>query len=233
MKFGISLNFHYFCTIIQKKMKKHILLGILTLLALPLMAQDEYCSNYDDYVAGKWKEIAGTVTLKSARDNHLAYMLYSDDKQLQKALRKTAFCLRHEGTLYLNLRNSKYFHESFVNAYELPGGKLLFARPDVTRTPGGLYWNCGNFSVPISVRGFRSNSKLKNLVCYIVQEAGAPGSDEARKSITFFKVNEEVMKKLLSGHDALWGEYMDLDFIRRDNADVVIDFLKRAGKIER
>ena len=213
-------------------MKRHLLLlGILTIFALPLSAQDKYCTSYSDYLTGNWQEVAGTVTLRSERDNRLAYTLQSDDKRLRKVLRKNAFCLRHQGDLYLNLRNSKCFDEVFVNAYELPGGQLLFARPDVTRTPGGIYVGYGDRSVPLSTCGFKSKSKLENLVCYMIQGSKERGSEETRENINIFKVTEEVMRQLLLGHETLWDEYQQLEPKRRDDADVVIDFLTRAGKI--
>lgn len=213
-------------------MKRHLLLlGILTIFALPLSAQDKYCTSYSDYLTGNWQEVAGTVTLRSERDNRLAYTLQSDDKRLRKVLRKNAFCLRHQGDLYLNLRNSKCFDEVFVNAYELPGGQLLFARPDVTRTPGGIYVGYGDRSVPLSTRGFKSKSKLENLVCYMIQGAKERGSEETRENINFFKVTEEVMRQLLLGQETLWDEYQQLEPKRRDDADVIIDFLTRGGKI--
>ena len=208
-------------------MKRHLLLlGILTIFALPLSAQDKYCTSYGDYLMGNWQEVAGTVTLRSERDNRLAYTLQSDDKRLRKVLRKNAFCLRHQGDLYLNLRNSKCFDEVFVKAYELAGGKLLFARPDVTRTPGGVYVGYGDRAVPFSIRGFKSKSKLENLVCYMIQDMGSDS-----QNINFFKVTEEVMRQLLLGQEELWNEYLQLDAKRRDDADVVIDFLTRGGKI--
>ena len=208
-------------------MKRHLLLlGILTIFALPLSAQDKYCTSYGDYLMGNWQEVAGTVTLRSERDNRLAYTLQSDDKRLRKLLRKHAFCLRHQGELYVNLRNSKCFDEVFVKAYELAGGKLLFARPDVTRTPGGVYVGYGDRAVPFSIRGFKSKSKLENLVCYMIQDMGSDS-----QNINFFKVTEEVMRQLLLGQEELWNEYLQLDAKRRDDADVVIDFLTRGGKI--
>ena len=204
-----------------------------------LSAQDKYCTSYGDYLTGNWHDVEGTVTLRSERDNRLAYTLQSDDKRLRKMLRKSAFCLRHQGDLYLNLRNSKCFDEVFVNAYELAGGQLLFARPDVTRTPGGIYVGYGDRSVPLSTRGFKSKSKLENLVCYMIQEmgerrnegTGERGTEGTSENVNFFKVTEEVMRQLLLGQETLWEEYQQLEPKRRDDADVVIDFLQRAGKI--
>lgn len=206
----------------------------MTLFALTLSAQDKYCTSYNDYLADNWQAVNGTITLRSEKDNRLGYTVQSEDKRLRKTLRKTAFCLRHHGDLYVNLRNSKCFDEVFVNAYELPSGQLLFARPDVTRTPGGIYVGSGNQTAPLSIRGFKSKSKLENLVCYIIQgneRKGERGSERERESINFFKVTENVMKQLLLGHEDLWNEYQQLDPKRRDDADVVIDFLQRAGKI--
>jgi len=39
------------------------------------------------------------------------------------------------------------------------------------------------------------------------------------------------MRQLLLGQEELWNEYQQLDAKRRDDADVVIDFLTRGGKI--
>jgi len=216
----LSLHRFYGCY-----MRKFALF-IITFFALTLSAQDKYCTSYGDYLTGNWQEVTGTVTLRSEKDNRLAYTLHSDDKRLRKLLRKNAFCLRHQGELYVNLRNSKCFDEVFVNAYELSGGKLLFARPDVTRTPGGIYVGYGDRSVPFSTRGFKSKSKLENLVCYLIEDMGGDG-----RNINFFKVTEEVMRQLLLGQEELWNEYQQLDSKRRDDADVVIDFLTRGGKI--
>ncbi len=206
-------------------MRKIALLIFFT-FALTLSAQDKYCTSYGDYLTGNWQEVVGTVSLRSEKDNRLAYTLQSDDKRLRKLLRKHAFCLRHQGELYVNLRNSKCFDEVFVKAYELAGGKLLFARPDVTRTLGGIYVGYGDRAVPFSIRGFKSKSKLENLVCYMIQDMGSDS-----QNINFFKVTEEVMRQLLLGQEELWNEYQQLDAKRRDDADVVIDFLTRGEKI--
>ena len=192
-----------------------------------LAAQDRYCTNYGDYLAGNWQTVDGTITLRSEKDNRLAYTLQSDDKRLRKQLRRSIFCLQHHGTLYVNLRNSRCFDEVFVQAYELSDGSLLFARPDVTRTAGGIYVGYGDRSVPFSTRGFKSKSKLENLVCYMI--AGEQGSDQ----INFFKVTEEVMRQLLLGNGDVLNDYLQLDSKRRDDADIVLDYLSRAEKIKK
>ena len=204
------------------KSKLYIVLLFL-LFAVHTNAQNRYCLTYDDFVSGQWVDVSDSISLKSIHENRLAYLLKSDNKELRKMLNKSTFALYYSDSLYVNLKELKYFGDLFVRAWRLNDDRLLFARPDIAPS-GGLFVGYNGMTIPLSTKAFKSKSKMKNLVCYILAKADG--------TLTFERVTEETVLDLLKGDNSIMERYLTYEPKRRDDADVVTEVLLAAGVIE-
>lgn len=204
------------------KSKLYIVLLFL-LFAVHTNAQNRYCLTYDDFVSGQWVDVSDSISLKSIHENRLAYLLKSDNKELRKMLSKSAFGLYYSDSLYVNLKELKCFGDLFVRAWKLKDGRILFARPDIAPS-GGLFVGYNGMNIPLSTNAFKSKSKMKNLVCYILAKADG--------TLTFERVTEETVLELLKDDNSILERYLTYEPKRRDDADVVTEVLLAAGVIE-
>lgn len=204
------------------KLKLYIV-SLFLLFAVHINAQNRYCLTYDDFVSGHWVDFSDSISLKSIHENRLAYLLKSDNKELRKMLNKSTFALYYSDSLYVNLKELKYFGDLFVRAWRLNDDRLLFARPDIAPS-GGLFVGYNGMTIPLSTKAFKSKSKMKNLVCYILAKADG--------TLTFERVTEETVLDLLKGDNSIMERYLTYEPKRRDDADVVTEVLLAAGVIE-
>ena len=204
------------------KLKLYVALSFL-FIAVHISAQNRYCLTYDDFVSGQWVDVSDSISLKSIHENRLAYMLKSDNKELRKMLSKSAFGLYYSDSLYVNLKELKYFGDLFVRAWRLNDDRLLFARTDIAPS-GGLIVGYNGMTIPLSTKAFKSKSKMKNLVCYILAKADG--------TLTFERVTEETVLDLLKGDNSIMERYLTYEPKRRDDADVVTEVLLAAGVVE-
>ena len=138
-------------------------------------------------------------------------------------LNKSTFALYYSDSLYVNLKELKYFGDLFVRAWRLNDDRLLFARPDIAPS-GGLFVGYNGMTIPLSTKAFKSKSKMKNLVCYILAKADG--------TLTFERVTEETVLDLLKGDNSIMERYLTYEPKRRDDADVVTEVLLAAGVVE-
>ena len=204
------------------KSKLYIVLQFL-LIAVHINAQSRYCLTYDDFVSDQWADVGDSISLKSINENRLAYLLKSDNKELRKILSKSSFCLYYSDSLYVNLKELKCFGDLFVRAWKLKDGRLLFARPDIAPS-GGLFVGYNGMNIPLSLNAFKSKSKMKNLVCYILAKTDG--------TLTLERVTEKTVLGLLKDNNSILEHYLTFEQKRRDDADVVTEMLLAAGAIE-
>ncbi len=204
------------------RLKLYIVLVFL-LIAVHINAQNRYCLSYDDFASGQWIDVSDSISLKSIRENRLAYLLKSDNKELRKMLSKSAFGLYYSDSLYVNLKELKCFGDLFVRAWKMKDGRILFARPDIAPS-GGFFIGYNGMNIPLSINAFKSKSKMKNLVCYVLAKTDG--------TLTLERMTEENVLDLLKENDSILERYRTFEQSRRDDADVVIEVLLAAGVIE-
>lgn len=191
-------------------------------MSLSTMAQSRYCSTWQDYLDGQWREAEGPVELlPSSKEDRLALEVKAS-KKTSYTLRKRACVLICNDSLYLNLRPFNTFGDVYVQAWPL-GDKLLFARQDVA--PSRFSIANGDSGIPVSGKSFRSLSKLENLVCYVA--VWDPNRDELRMA----RVTAEIVDKLLTNHPDQLNQYRQMERSQREQADTVISLLHAAGVI--
>lgn len=204
------------------RLKLYFILVFL-LIAVHMNAQNRYCLSYDDFVSGQWVGISDSISLKSIHENRLAYLLKSDNKELRKMLSKSTFGLYYSDSLYVNLKEMKCFGELFVRAWKMKDGRILFARPDIVPS-GGFFIGLNGMNVPLSTKAFKSKSKMKNLVCYVI--------DKTDGTLTLERMTEENVLDLLKDNERILERYRTFEHGRRDDADVVTEVLLDAGVVE-
>lgn len=148
-------------------MMKKLLLLFIAVLPMSTMAQNRYCATYTDYAAGNWKQIDVPAVLKSSsKRDPLAFVVKTDDKQMQYVLRR-CFCIEYLDTLYLNLRPFNRFGDVYVQAWRMSDKRLVFARP-LMESPYGLTITPG-VRKPVRVGNpLKSPGRLRDMVCYVV-----------------------------------------------------------------
>ena len=203
--------------------RSHLGVSLFLFISLHVSAQNRYCLTYDDFVFGKWVDFNDSINLKSIHENRLAYTLKSDNKELRKMLSKSSFAMYYSDSLYINLKELKFFGDLFVRAWKLKDSRIMFARPDIVPS-GGVFVGNNGINIPMSSKVFKSKSKMKNLVCYILNK-----NDDQLK---FERVTEEAVLDLIKDDNKTLEYYRTFDSKRRDNADVVTEVLLEAGVIE-
>lgn len=204
------------------KLKLYIV-SLFLLFAVHINAQNRYCLSFDDFISGQWVDVSDSISLKSIHENRLAYLLKSDNKELRKMLSKSAFGLYYSDSLYVNLKELRYFGDLFVRAWKMKDGRILFARPDIAPS-GSIFIGYNGMNVPLSTKAFKSKSKMKNLVCYILAKTDG--------TLTLERMTEENVLDLLKDNDSILERYRTFEQSRRDDADVVTEVLLAAGVIE-
>ena len=205
-------------------MMMRTLLTFLMMLPLCGVAQTKYSTSWQDFLDGQWKEAEGGVVLNpSSKEDALAMEVKAEKKKTAYLLRKAACVILYEDSLYLNLRPFNTFGDVYVRAWRI-GDKLLFARQDVA--PSGFSVTFGGNVSPLSSKSFRTLSRLENLVCYIA--AWDPNREELRMA----RVTVSVVQQLLTDHPDQLATYQKMDKKQQEQADIIIDVLKKAGIIK-
>lgn len=201
------------------------LLILLVMAPLCCMAQSKYCVSWQDFLDSQWHETEGEIVLKpSSKEDALAMEVKAEKKKTAYLVRKAACVLQYKDSLYLNLRPFNTFGDVYVRAWRLGADKLLFARQDIA--PSGFSVTFGGNISPLSKKSFRSLSRLENLVCYLA------AWDPHREELRMARVTETVVQQLLTNHADQLAQYQSLERKQRENADVVISFLRLAGVIK-
>ena len=94
-------------------MKRICVFFVFLFAALNMSAQGKFCKSYDDFVAGRWTEVADLKPIHHSASHKLwvggnDYKFETGDKAMDKVMKKEAFVIEYQDTLYVNLRTLRY-----------------------------------------------------------------------------------------------------------------------------
>ena len=220
--------------------RKQTLLGLLVLVSLKTTAQGRYCTSYDDYIAGNWIELPSLTvspesTSEKVPDDALDYSFTTNDKSTDKKLKKEAFIIECNDSLFISLRNLRCnngpFTDHFAHAYPLPDNKLLFTTRRSQKRGSTLYASVGVMGGAIggAIAGAALNTKSskKHPVCYVTENI------DLGNHIPVRLLDDDLIPKVMKGHQDMIDEYyLEEKKSKRERAEHIMPLLKKAGIIE-
>lgn len=190
-------------------MKKLLFIAIYCLWVSSALSQGRYCMSLADFEANRWEPLSSLKLIEHSVSHQVwvggnDYKFTTEDKDMDALLKKNAFLVEYQDTLYVNLRSLRYGKYKFGNGYAkaLVYGqdKVLFIAPRL----GKLNLNMGVMFGAIggALGGALIGSQnIKDRVCYIVEDDG----EGEKRSIMM--VDDEFMDNLLEQDSEMLNRY--------------------------
>ncbi len=207
---------------------------LLMSISTSVFAQYRYCSSYEDFCANKWTKL-DTVYCESrskAKQTWLGgndFKLTTGDEATDKILKKEAFIVMDDDTLYLNTRSLRYEKTQFENGYtkaiRVGKNELMFVNMKIGKEAQTRM--IASMVMGTVASAINANSMMKQQVCYIISE----GADTKGRIPIQLIDDDMVEKKISNNSDLLKEYYSEKDNDKRIRATHVIPILEKAGKI--
>lgn len=195
----------------------------------------KYCLSYTDYLDGKWVDVNSLTRVTRSQSAKLwsgggDYKFEAQDGEQEKTLKKKAFAILFNDTLYVNIGPLRHSGAKFGNgydqAYKMDGNRLVLLAPYVSRAKSMSIGVAGGLGGAIggAIAGSASASAgWNNKVCYLISSADTK----------IQCIDEEVMPGLLASHPALLERYNKIDGRKeRRKAEQVMPLLIEAGLLK-
>ena len=212
---------------------KTILTALMALMSLTATAQCQYCNTYEDFIEDHWQKVDTIYCAPRSNEQQMwwdgsKYTLSTGDKSIDKFLKKKAFAVMINGTLYVNCYNLQYnfdrFGKGYVQAMRIGQRSLLVVCGVHSR------WSSNPSAVvAFGVVGAALLSPLQNY-CFVISS----GANE-RGKINVRLIDDELMEQMIAdaNHYELNNEYYaELETERRLQSEHVIPILVKAGYIK-
>lgn len=216
-------------------MKNIIFILTLTIVSLQVGAQGRYCKSFEDFKAGNWIELPNLNAIhhSTSRQAWLGgndYKFSTDDKATDKLLKKQAFAIVYQDTLYINLLNLRYQKMGFGRGYSkgtvFNGDMIMFVSHRIGK-------NVRNKQAALGALGgliggaISATSMLKDRVCYLIEDNGNG------KTTNIKLMDDNFMTGLFFADPELMARYMSIeDKQDRESATNILPLLKEKGLIE-
>ena len=204
-------------------------------VTLGVSAQGSYCKSYDDYVAGRWIQVNDLEPVHKTTSQKVwlggnDYKFKTGDKAMDKVMKKEAFIIRYQDTLYVNLRTLRYEKTFFGNGYAkgLPfsGKKVMFVTHRIGKSAMNKRIMSGVMFGAIG-SAVSANSTMKDRVCYLIDNNGNGKTTDIKL------IGDEMMEQLLSGNKKLLSTYKEPQKQKeRESAENVLPLLKKMKLIK-
>ena len=199
----------------------------------------KYCMTYADYQKSKWIDV-DEMTLVHRTESQIKWWGGGDfqfdipiDKTLEKTIKKKAFAVYMDDTLYVNMHNLKHkgskFGSGYILAFKTKDGRLVFTERYVSRTKnmamGALVGAGGVFGSMISGAAIGTAEwamSLEKKVVYLID----PNTEKV------LCLDQDVVPGLLEGHPELLDSYSQIDGKHaKRSAAIVFPLLVQSGFI--
>ena len=212
-----------------------LLFGVALLLnANSMSAQSAYCNSYEDFLKDNWIPL-DTVNKEGPDNSQLwwwggnSYKFSTGDKATDKILKKEAFMVKQNDTLYVNCRDLVFSDVRFGNGYaptkKIGKSSLLFVnKRDIGKAQAVYGGGMAFGAIGGAIMG-AANSQAAQLVCYVIS------SGKNNNGVIYARVlNDEMMDLLLSGHEDVKNEfYSEKNKRKRLWVSYVLPILEKAG----
>ena len=200
------------------------------LLQMPAVwSQSRYCLSFADQLADVWYPIenlqleyrSGNKTLWNGG---ASFKPVTNDKKLDKLLKKDAVLIMHNDSLFINCYGSRYKNTPFgywyAPACPYEDTELLFVAMNykaINKT--------NNMAAAFGIIGgaIAASSSSHDFMCYVFH----PGSE------TTEVIDRQFMLGLLEGHDDLSADYQKLSKKESHSPLVVLPILRQLGLIKK
>lgn len=216
-------------------MKKKLITFLLTIIAISANAQCKYCNTYEDFIADRWQKLDTIYCDSHSKTRQLwwggnDYKLTTGEKAIDKILKKKAFAVMRDDTLYVNCRNLRYENTRFGNGYtkamRIGQRSLLFVNKIIgSEAQGNVMRSQFLFGVIGSM--ITASEQMEQQVCYVIS-FGANNNGE----ISIRLIDDRLMEQMINDarHNDLYDEfYAERDPEKRLLAKHVIPILEKAG----
>ena len=216
-------------------MKKNLITFLLTIISITANAQCKYCNTYEDFLADRWQELDTIYCDSHSKTRQLwwggnDYKLTTGEKAIDKILKKKAFAVMRDDTLYVNCRNLRYENTRFGNGYtkamRIGQRSLLFVNKIIgSEAQGNVMRSQFLFGVIGSM--ITASEQMEQQVCYVIS-FGANNNGE----ISIRLIDDRLVEQMITDahHYDLYDEfYAEKDPEKRLLAKHVIPILEKAG----
>lgn len=209
---------------------------VLFLNANSISAQCAYCNTYEDFMNDKWIPLDTLINEKPSNNpkslwNGNRYTFTTGNKASDKILKKKAFVVKKNDTLYVNCRKLIYSDVHFGNGYtptkRIGKHSMLFVnKKNLGKIKGEIVAMGIMFgAVGGAAIAAATSSKPVRQVCYVIS------SGENRNGfINARMLNDEMMDIFMADREDLKNEfYSEKNKSKRLLASYVIPILEKAG----
>ena len=219
-------------------MKKTVILAISAILLLigSVQAQCRYCGSYEDFVADRWQPLDSISFDHHSKSRQIwiggnDYSLTSDDKATKRILKKEAFAVMKDDTLYVNCRNLRFektrFGGGYTKAVRIGRDSLLFVNRIIGKAAQMDAAMSGYFFGALG-GGLMAASQVKQQVCYLIT-----GGANAKGKISISLIDDAFMHPIVKDDLDLHAKYYsEMEHSKRIRAVHILPILKQAGRIE-
>ena len=218
-------------------MKKVLFTLVVAFITLSGYAQGRYCSSYEDYASGKWIDLPKLELVQHSFSRQLwvggnDFKFKSGDKATDKILKKEAFVIEYQDTMYVNLRNLRYGKSKFGSGYarcipfksDVP--TIFFVARHIGGDVDGKLFASGFFLGAIG-GAIAGAEAVKDRVCYLIDQ----GSSTSK--IDIIMINDNVMQTLLRDDAQMLELYKQpKSKKKRFSAAHILPILREKGFIE-
>lgn len=218
----------------MKKNSILVLFFAMFFVIIDAHGQKAYSLTYEDFMEDRWEPL-DSLTAKEHGDSRKFwwggndFALTTGDKKLDKIIKKSAFVVATDTTLFLNCRNLRYEKTRFGNGYvscrRIGQRSILFVNRLIGREEQAKAHTASMFGL---IGGLIAASSGQKQVCYVISD----GADE-KGHINIRLIDDNLMEKMLDGHDDLKTQYYsEKKKNKRFLASHVIPILEKAGLLQ-
>lgn len=215
------------------KCLRMLFLTVLFLNVNTLRAQCAYCNSFEDLMDNRWVQVDTIYNEVRSKNKQFwwggnDYKFTTGDKETDKILKKDAFAVKRNDTLYVNCRNLTIEKARFGNGYakakRMGKHSLLFVNKingvstqRKAMTAGLVFGVVGS--------AIAAKNQIDQQVCYIISSGTKRGGD-----IRVRLINDALMDMIVANDENLKREYYsEEDREDRHLASHVIPILEKAG----
>ncbi len=201
-------------------------------------AQCAYCNTFEDFMENKWIPLDTLINEEPSKNQQSQwdgnrYIFTTGNKATDKILKKKAFVVKRNDTLYVNCRNLIFSDVRFGNGYtqtkRIGKHSMLFVNQmNIGKAKNsvafGLMFGAIGGAIGGAIDVLASNPADRQ-VCYIISSGENRYGD-----INTRILNDEMMDMIMTDHEDLKNEYYsEKNKRKRLLASYIIPILKKAG----
>lgn len=181
----------------------------------------KYCDSYEEFNKDVWYSTDSVWLITKSRSKQYVngggdYEFKSDNKDLKKHLKKTAFAVMYNDTLLINAWKYKVA-AGYAKGFRMTDGRIIFryfANQNMAIAGAGI---AGGLMGSLAFMAANEHKAYKD-VCYLI-------NPEKREATV---IDKKEMAELMKNNPELLTEYNAMKKKERKNADIILPLLRKA-----